>query len=323
MRDNHNAEPGGSVWQRLSRYAHAQPIDRYNGLDWMTRFVLEPPWEYDQSICIDASSVARYIAEDDLRSHVNLKEIMPPIAAPALFPWIEFDNPFGCELDWFPSRENDYLPNGRQDRRYAVSLSFLDNGELPERYRESARWAVRLELFVDRDEWPHAWPHSTAWIYLDERGRFLDESPMDYEQSPLWPGHPDAAMYPLIWRIFEMPIYALALMSCRNVSLEDAPVPPRHIRRRMQHDNEPIARFKTLVIDPSRVIRPNLLAGPSSNDKRIRPFHIARGHFVTYTDERKLFGKYSGTFWKPAHVRGTLDEGEVIKDYRVKGPKAA
>jgi hypothetical protein len=48
------------------------------------------------------------------------------------------------------------------------------------------------------------------------------------------------------------------------------------------------------------------------------PLHICRGHFKTFTEEARLFGKYTGTYWWPAHVRGSVDEGVVEKDYRVR-----
>ena len=52
-----------------------------------------------------------------------------------------------------------------------------------------------------------------------------------------------------------------------------------------------------------------------------KALHICRGHFATYTENNPLFGKLKGTFWKPAHVRGSIEDGIVDKDYRV-SPKA-
>lgn len=52
-----------------------------------------------------------------------------------------------------------------------------------------------------------------------------------------------------------------------------------------------------------------------------KALHICRGHFATYTDEKPLFGHFTGTVWKPSHVRGNVTEGIVSKDYRVHAPK--
>ncbi len=49
----------------------------------------------------------------------------------------------------------------------------------------------------------------------------------------------------------------------------------------------------------------------------IRALHICRAHFAHYTEEHPLFGKYTRTFYKPMHVRGSLKEGLVIKDYDI------
>lgn len=48
------------------------------------------------------------------------------------------------------------------------------------------------------------------------------------------------------------------------------------------------------------------------------PLHLVRGHLATYTDEAPLFGKHTGTYWRPAHARGNPEKGISTKDYRVK-----
>ncbi len=46
-----------------------------------------------------------------------------------------------------------------------------------------------------------------------------------------------------------------------------------------------------------------------------KPMHICRGNFARYTDDKPLFGKYTGLFWRPMHVRGNVKNGVVYKDY--------
>lgn len=58
----------------------------------------------------------------------------------------------------------------------------------------------------------------------------------------------------------------------------------------------------------------------SYSSSAARSFVICRGHFATYTDDRKLFGKYVGTFWRPDHARGSPEAGEVVKQYAVHAP---
>ena len=118
-------------------------------------------------------------------------------------------------------------------------------------------------------------------------------------------------------------MFGLRLLHCKNVSVEEAP----DIRTRQQrrYDDrrgiEPVV-FKTLVIDPSMSRKATPAERRAKTDPVTR-LHICRGHFSTYTEEKPLFGKYSGTFWIPAHVRGSAEVGEVRKDYRVKAGAAA
>ena len=51
-----------------------------------------------------------------------------------------------------------------------------------------------------------------------------------------------------------------------------------------------------------------------------KALHLCRGHFKTFTADAPLLGRATGTyFWAP-HIRGTQNEGVVIKDYRVQAP---
>jgi len=47
------------------------------------------------------------------------------------------------------------------------------------------------------------------------------------------------------------------------------------------------------------------------------PLHLVMGHFSAYTAEKPLFGKYTGTFFIPAHTRGNQEHGIIRKGYRI------
>lgn len=120
-----------------------------------------------------------------------------------------------------------------------------------------------------------------------------------------------------------MAIATLGFLHCKNVSVENAPDQRTRQQRRFDERRgiDPVV-FKTLVIDPS-IGRKATAAERRDNHDPVTRLHICRGHFATYTAEKPLFGKYSGTFWIPAHVRGSAEVGEVRKDYRVKAGVAA
>ncbi len=111
---------------------------------------------------------------------------------------------------------------------------------------------------------------------------------------------------------------ALSFMHCKNVELQEH-LPPRHERRQAEKDGGPKpTKYYTLDIAPMRTVLRG--EGRSESVGLPKALHICRGHFVTY-DERPLFGKIRGTFWKDAHLRGNPAHGIVEKDYRVMTPK--
>ena len=97
-------------------------------------------------------------------------------------------------------------------------------------------------------------------------------------------------------------------------------VPPDKLNRaRVKRKSEPLMEYRVLEIAPGKVRNKDAGEVPwgyRSPDERA--FHLCRGHFKTYTAERPLFGKYTGTFWWQAQARGSKEHGEVVKDYAVK-----
>jgi len=111
-------------------------------------------------------------------------------------------------------------------------------------------------------------------------------------------------------------IIAFMFCHCKNVDLVER-LPRRHEQRQATRKGEPILKYHEIVIDPNRTYA-NSETVKSSVNKPTRALHIARGHFATYSEEKPLFGKYAGTFWIPAHMRGNKEFGEVKSTYRVK-----
>lgn len=117
-------------------------------------------------------------------------------------------------------------------------------------------------------------------------------------------------------------LVAAGFSHCKNVEIVDAPEVPYKIRRKRELKlGRPVVQFRELVIDPSMTQKRYEGGSGQPRQRGTKSLHIARGHFATYSADRPLFGKYSGTFWKPAHVRGSAEVGMVGKDYAVKAPK--
>jgi hypothetical protein len=114
-------------------------------------------------------------------------------------------------------------------------------------------------------------------------------------------------------------LLTISFMNCKNVSI--SPVEPdREINReRKKAGLRPFVRYHTINIEPmKKVLRTE---GNIEAEGLKRALHLCRGHFATYTDN--FMGRPLDkpmTVWRPAHVRGSLDEGVVIGDYNVKAP---
>lgn len=113
-------------------------------------------------------------------------------------------------------------------------------------------------------------------------------------------------------------LLAIQFMHCKNVALQDRTA-SRHERRQARREGKPApVTYKVLDIEPMRrVLRTE---GQIETVGLRKALHKCRGHFATY-DERPLFGKHRGTFWVPAHDRGTPERGVIHKDYRVHPPR--
>jgi hypothetical protein len=116
----------------------------------------------------------------------------------------------------------------------------------------------------------------------------------------------------------DVALLAVGFMHCKNVARRDATEtegpPDKWLRRQKQ----PKLRYHVLEINPMKeVLRTE---GQSETLGLKRALHTCRGHFTHYSEERPLFGRYSGTFWVPEHKRGNVKHGMVLKDYSIGAP---
>ena len=110
---------------------------------------------------------------------------------------------------------------------------------------------------------------------------------------------------------------ALCFMHCKNVTQRTTVPSCKLNKKHKRRTGNSLIQYTTLEIDPTRS------QSRSKSDRLTsigeRSLHICRGHFKTYTKDRPLLGKHTGTYWWPSHVRGTEYQGTVIHGYNVKG----
>lgn len=115
--------------------------------------------------------------------------------------------------------------------------------------------------------------------------------------------------------LLEPLLLTLSFLHCKNVTRREVAQPAFEQRTWRAKHKRPLVRYHVLDIEPMReVLRTE---GRSDEVGLKRALHICRGHFVSYSPDKPLFGKVSGTFWKPQHIRGSKKRGLVVKDYRV------
>lgn len=113
-------------------------------------------------------------------------------------------------------------------------------------------------------------------------------------------------------------LMTLALLTCKNIVLLDHPSNDADDLLYERHFGVPLTKYKTLVVK-------SMSKGYERGDQPqqqfdVMPLHLRRGNFAHYTDDAPLFGKYTGTFWRPATVVGNSKNGVVVKDYKVMPP---
>lgn len=109
--------------------------------------------------------------------------------------------------------------------------------------------------------------------------------------------------------------FMLRLMNVKNIEVVEVGGGVIKRRHRRGQNTE---RHYTLRIRPGSFRNSRGDTQPSGAKNA---YHIARGHFKTYTADAPLLGKHVGTWWWPAHARGSKSAGTVTKDYDVRLPK--
>lgn len=154
-------------------------------------------------------------------------------------------------------------------------------------------------------------------ILLDaETGRYVPGSKLDMPAKSWTREYLDGSdeRIKLIQAIDQnVPLLALTLINCRNVSIADG----GQACARTTRDKRlgvPAVKFKTIVL-------PGIQRGSSSRvqsmNSDVMALHRVRGHFKTYTTDAPLMGKHVGTYWWGWQVRGNKENGVVVSDYKL------
>lgn len=215
--------------------------------------------------------------------------------------WIEGGMPRRCHADgkWFD------MPTGT---RSAVLMK--DNPPSANSPQGCASTITASYLRSDAGRTPVAWPIGVM-VHLDDQGACIGVETVGFGGIT---DENEGGMANAIWGEIKSGFLAISLMNCRNtkIALTTPVAPPR--KKKSSRPRPAKLEFHTITL-------PGAAAGTTSSRKGAAgepiAFHKVRGHFAHYTADAPLFGKYTGTYWKPWHARGTKAAGIIVADYKV------
>jgi hypothetical protein len=109
-------------------------------------------------------------------------------------------------------------------------------------------------------------------------------------------------------------LLALSFMHCKNVisvTMGKGTSPGKRNRRSFA------IKYKILEIEPMKKVLKT--EGKMESGGLIKALHICRGHFKDFR-EKGLFGRNHDIYWWDSQVRGSIDSGIALKDYKVNAP---
>jgi predicted DNA-binding protein len=107
----------------------------------------------------------------------------------------------------------------------------------------------------------------------------------------------------------------LRLINCKNIEAEIIEPPTKLNKSRQRKGKKPFLSYKVLTINAPGQGRAGSVPIGTGTTPRV---HLCRGHFKTYTDDKPLLGKHTGTYWWQPLVRGDKKKGVVMKDYKIR-----
>lgn len=270
------------------------------------------PSTLDNTPIFAADDVATYVC--NLPMGTNFTDVVSSMAPP-------FDK-FFIEFQQVP------CPNNAQLNAWGVLITTNpDRDEIEKVGGDDGqpRWLLSLLLFLEREKGKPFGPCSEHWVGLAEDGTWFRHN----NGSVFWTGElveldkepPDDVQDGALEYFAQFCYPALLTISflhCQNVEILPVTPSERRSRSYRKKHGRDLVRYHVLDIKPIRRLLERYHRGERSDLRRA--LHICRGHFKTFTPDAPLLGRAVGTFWWGPQVRGSREEGVVLKDYRVSAP---
>lgn len=104
------------------------------------------------------------------------------------------------------------------------------------------------------------------------------------------------------------------ILNCKNVSYEAIDPPAKLNKKRHKKGKEEMVKYHVLNLHP---LSSRTVSRSGVQTEETRRVHLYRGHFKSFTEDKPLFGRFTGRYWWQPQVRGDKKKGIVNKDYNV------
>ena len=226
----------------------------------------------------------------------------PNLAPPFGKYWIEFKRVTSINSEIYGEIRDSFLP----EIEYFGALVESEEVE-----GQDWKWTTNHTFFAGGKN-GIVGPSAIFVLLIDESGRAISRGRWLLQtNSQETMGH-----LTRFWGSISIPInLAVSFMHCKNVVLENRAPHERRSRQWLKKKGRKLVRYHVLEIDRMKTVLAT--EGQEGEVGLKRALHICRGHFKDYREGAGLFGKYPVLVWTPDHLRGSADQGVVLKDYKV------
>jgi hypothetical protein len=166
---------------------------------------------------------------------------------------------------------------------------------------------IHMFVFVERPK-PRMW-----YLVCGFKIRPTPDEKRSFDLESLVFPFPMQHDYEMNWHPNEL-LRLLLILNCKNVKTRVVAPPRKPRTSKTKRKLTQIFEYHTLTVKLSHSGDREVTLGQADSANRI---HLCRGHFKQYTADKPLFGKHTGLYFWPAHVRGRNTNGVVMKDYEV------
>lgn len=307
----------------------------------------------DDIVPLDITPAAKWFLGESPKEEWRYREDFPCVLPPAPVSWIEYELPSiirSTEKELArPARhvavlvmtlevpEADQKTMLVEDRLIEIYKHFLRKSRItygtsvqtdnrPDRIRDTlaqqlrCKWVSIWQLWAEPLNHRALVPFVSYAYYLDQNGQLLPDLGLAHVLNQAGKSVPVEHLDHCFADILPS-LFGLSLTHCKNVELVERTVPPAIVKARKAKEI-PELRFKQLLIKPTNSKRFIDKNKPMSNQQGMLPLHFVRAHFKTYTAERPLMGRHTGTYFWHQTARGNHKYGEVVKEYKIREGEA-